>query len=132
IRGSTLVDKYINFFKQRKIGVVGPFEATSGDLMKNRMKRIPLLVRRGDAPRKKNGAKPPYRAQTGWSLTPTVTRKRPPRLRRVRWLRRNLLNATATPPLEEGNELLDKRSLDLLYIGHRGENAPNWQFEVIR
>src|SRR5919197_3838363 len=41
----------------------------------------PLLVRRGGCAIKKNAAKPPYSAQTGWSLTNHV-----PRMHSATWL----------------------------------------------
>src|SRR5215475_13396510 len=53
----------------------------------------------------KNAAKPPYWRGRGGRLRVMFRCERPPRLRREGGLRRNFLDAAATPPHEEGTTL---------------------------
>src|SRR5262245_32349058 len=89
----------------------------------NFSKGNPLLVRRGGRDIKKNVAKPPLTERTGWSRTEPFHRTRPPRLRRLRWLRAIFL--LAQPPL------LTRRGLSPLWTRH-GNSEPQYLARLSR
>src|SRR5216117_2833363 len=82
-----------------------------------RSERIPLLAKEGWLRHQKNAAKPPQKAQTGWSLTRTVACERllflaSPYRARIRSAHarpllskvasQHLLKVASTPPLQGG------------------------------
>jgi hypothetical protein len=66
---------------------------------------IPSFVRRGGCASKKNGAKPPKPAQTGWSLTSRAFVLSDHPVRSTKEASRHFLDVAATPPHEEGIQL---------------------------
>src|SRR5919198_1318270 len=98
----------------------------------------PLLVRRGGCAIKKNAAKPPYSAQTGWSLTNHV-----PRMHSATWLesdhpvrafqRNGTILLMARPPLltRRGLLLAPARAREnLVALPWKGARTPRTPLEV--
>ena len=91
------------------------------------VKSIPLLVRRGGCTINKNAAKPPYSAQTGWSLAnhseTWLESDHPGRSRKE--ASQHFLDVAATPPHEEGTTQARQGAASI--VARSQENRPRLQ-----